>query len=344
MPDSTVERPSGGGGGEGEGDAVHPRQGEIDADRAALKPVGTLEAYRDVVSGLQVAPTSASKSDVASRVNKLATAIPAAEAHLKTAYGNAQGTAKAKEWYHDRRAIIEGKLTEYYLSAAQEALGAIESSGEVNAAQQWDATSALKVWDGIKPEELTTAEALTGYHLVKAFDVGQIWHKGSRRFTDAWSAAGGKTAWMEACASAGKVVVDPPSAPGRAPPPGLSFSEAFAGSHYGFVGVSKKEDGLPGSFAAAITQFALDEGLYPSGKMILGVASAGSMAALIDRGAIGKPSIFYLLIFNENTYEPADRVFGHLADPANPSQPGESLELQVQGMPESDFMTGKLIS
>ena len=50
------------------------------------------------------------------------------------------------------------------------------------------------------------------------------------------------------------------------------------------------------------------------------------------------------MVFNENTYEPADRVFGHLADPANPSQPGESLELQVQGMPESDFMTGKLIS
>ena len=43
-------------------------------------------------------------------------------------------------------------------------------------------------------------------------------------------------------------------------------------------------------------------------------------------------------------YDPADRVFGRLADPQNPSQPGSSLELQVQGMPQSEFLSGSIIS
>jgi len=344
-PESTVERPEGGGSGEGAGEeaAAHPRQAEIDADRAAIKPVASLEAYRDLVSGLQVAPTPSSKADVPFRINKLLTAMPAAEAHLKTAYGNAVGATKIQEWYRDRQAIIEGELANYQTNA-ESALSAIESSGEVNVAQQWDATGAMKIWDGIKPEELTTAEALAGYNIVKAFDLGSLWDEGSPEFTAAWSAAGGKEAWLSACTSQNKVAVDPPAAPGAVPGPGLSLAQAFPKSHYGFVGVSKKDDGLPGSFAAAITQFALDEGYYSSGKMILGVASSGALSALIDRGAIGKPSIFYLLVFNENTYDPADRVFGHLADPDDPSQPGSSLELQVDGMPQSEFLSGTIIS
>jgi hypothetical protein len=67
---------------------------------------------------------------------------------------------------------------------------------------------------------------------------------------------------------------------------------------------------------------------------------ADVVKSMMPKLKIGKPSIFYLLAFNENTYQEQDRVFGHLADKDDPSKPGEALELQVQGLPYELLLEG----
>jgi|GEM_PF-1681791 len=330
---------------EGDSESAHPRQGEIDADRAALKSVGTLEAFRDLVSGLQIVPTPSSKKDVPSRIKKLLKALPEAEAHLRKVYGPTEAPGLIEKWFTERRALLESKLADSYPTKAAAALGKIQSSGEVKEKDQYDFTEAMKVWAAIKPEELIVGEdALKSYDVYKAYDLAVIWEKGNDLFRAAWGAVGGQEAWMEACTSAKGVVVSPPAVEGAPPGPGLTVEQAFTGQHFGFVGVMPKGQSVPSTFAEAISALALDKKYYGSKKMIVGRASPAAVNAVIAGKKIGKPSIFNLLTFNEQTYDITNRTFGCLADPANPEKPGTMLELQVQGISVSEFMNGDLIS
>jgi hypothetical protein len=307
--------------------------------------VGTLEQYKDVIASLRVAATPASKASVALRIGKLMTAIPATRTALNTYYG-AAGPAKQKEYIDDRKAQIDANLASWTTGAGA-ALDKIKAAPGVNVADQWDATGPMKFWPAIQPEELTTAAVIdtVTQGVIKVFDAGSVWDAMDPAFQAGWTThGGGKAGWLEACKAAGKLVFAPAGKEALPPFLGKSVADAFKQTVRGFVGMGT-DAAVPTSFAHAIQHFALNAGWYPSGVMFLGHCTKDYLKGLVGALPIGKPSIFYLLVFDENTYEPNDRTFGHLADPADPTKPGPARELQTTGLPQSEFLgSGRVLS
>jgi len=320
--------------------AAHPNQAEIDADRAALTPVANLEAYAPKVSSLRIAATPASKASVALRISKLMAAIPATKTALTTYYG-AAAPAKIAEYIDTRKAMIDANLAAWS-GGAGGALDKIKTKGSLDPADQWDATGPIVHFPAMGIEERSTIEVLETITkgVIKVFDANSIWGAMDPSFQAGWTThGGGQAGWMNECKTAGKLVFAPTGKSALPPFSGKGPADAFKGTVRGFVGMGT-DAAVPSSYAHAITHFALAEKWYPSKVMFLGLCNVAYLKSLAGPIPIGKPSIFKLLQFDENTYEPNDRTFGHLADPADPSKPGLARELQTDGLPQSEFLSG----
>lgn len=164
---------------------------------------------------------------------------------------------------------------------------------------------------------------------------------------DAWEAefpGAGQDTFIEQCKAAKKLVVAPAGKEAKPPFAGAAVDAVFSKPLNGFVGQGKDATAV-GSFADAITRFALNPGYYPSKAMFVVSAPASEVNDKKNRGEIkiGKPSIFNLLNFDENVYDENDRAYGHLADPADPSKPGAALELTCQGYPGEIYRSTKFL-
>lgn len=316
---------------------AHPRKADLDADRAALRNVASLEDYRSLVGSMRVLASEDSKKSVDLRVKKLKEALPKAKQALEQAYGKDKAAVKIKEFYDDRLTAIEAGISGRYKPKANEAATKIEQSGTVKSADQFDATVGLIDYAQMGPEELVTEQVLDETRgVMKVYDLGDLFERSMSPPTkDLWrNSGGGKEGFIAACKAQGTLAVAPPG--GNPLTANLTVKDAFPSAISGFVGLGK-DAGEAHTFAEAIQRFALAPKWYPSGAMLASHATAGDLKPLIAAGKtkIGKPSIFYLLRFDENTYEPKDRIFGHLADPNDPTKPGSALELQCSDLPQA---------
>jgi hypothetical protein len=336
---------------------VHPRKADLDADRASLRRVGSFAEYESLVTSLRVVATEQSKVDVRLRVGKLMAALTRSRAYLLQAYGPAKGAELVKQFYDDPLAGLEAGLADRYLPQAADAATKIEEAGNVQASHQWNAARALVDYKHMQPEELVSDEVMSdSAGVMKVFDVGQLFDASMSPSTrDAWnSRGGGQAGFVAACRAAGTLVALPPQAVASpagsaavsagdggaaAAEPAKTLAEHFPKQHFGFVGVGK-DYAKATSFEEAIVHFQLAREYYPSATMLACHTPADVVKSMMPKLKIGKPSIFYLLAFNENTYQEQDRVFGHLADKDDPSKPGEALELQVQGLPYELLLEG----
>jgi hypothetical protein len=319
---------------------AHPHQADIDADRAALTPVTKIEDYAPKIDGLKIAPTPASKASVKLRIGKLVQAIPAAEAALTRYYG-ADAPARIKKYITDRKAMIDGNLAGW-ATGARAALDKIQGKNALDPADQWDATGPMILFPAMGIEEETTLEVLETVckGVIKVFDSAVVWKAMQPEFQAGWTThGGGQAGWLEACKAAGKLVFAPAGKETLPPFAGKGPADAFTGTVRGFVGMGT-DASVPTSYAHAISHFALNEDWYKSKVMFLGHCTIDYLKSLTGAIPIGKPSIFKLLQFDENTYEPNDRTFGHLADPRDPTKPGPARELQTDGLPQSEFLSG----
>ena len=289
-----------------------------------------------MVSFMRVVASPASKASVDLRIKKLSAALTRAKVHLRAAYGE-QAEPKIKEFYDDRLVRIEAELAGLYKPKAEAAAGKIEQSGTVNDKDLWDATGALSNYKHMGPEELVAPELLdTTRGVMKVYDVGSLYEKSmDAPFQQVWTQkGGGKEGFIAACKAKGSLALLPDAAAADPLYVGTDVAQVFPKMANGFVGLGK-DAGAANSFQEAITRFALKDSYYPSGVMFSSFATATDVKAELPNMKMGKPSIFYLLNFDENTYDEKDRVFGHLADPADPSKPGSALELQCIDMPQA---------
>jgi hypothetical protein len=102
----------------------------------------------------------------------------------------------------------------------------------------------------------------------------------------------------------------------------------FPATVSGFVSAAKKASALSGK-DDALQKLALNKSYYLSPKMLVGVAGP---SATKDGGKIGKPSMFYLLMFAENVYDAKNRAHGTTA--------GGEPELQASQVPIASFLSG----
>jgi hypothetical protein len=237
--------------------------------------------------------------------------------------------------------MIDAKVATW-VDGARAALDRMEANPADVAAAQWDATAPIIHFPAMGIEEETTMKTLEEVTngVIKVFDSSNVWNGMEPAFQAGWAGAGGgQDTWLAACKAAGKLVFAPAGKENTPPFAGKGPSDAFKQPVRGFIGMGT-DAAVPTSYAAAITHFALNEGWYPSKVMFLGHCTVGFLKTLVGNIPIGKPSIFKLLQFDENTYEPTDRTFGRLADPADPTKPGLARELQTDGLPQSEFLSG----
>lgn len=325
---------------------AHPRKADLDADRSALKAVNGLRDYQSLITSLRVVATDESKASVNLRVNKLFDALTRGRAHLRAAYG-AAAEPKIASFYDDRLKGIEAGLTARYMPKAQDAAGKIEKSGTVEKKDQWDATWELFDYKYMDPEEQVTGEVLdTTRGVMKVFDIGDLFKKDmapdlKKAWTDNW---GGEQAFVAECKAQGTLAVVPHREAGNPLYAKYTVATAFPNPIRGFVGLGR-DAAAAQSFEEAIVRYALKREWYGSGVMLSSYATAGDVKAELPNLKLGKPSVFYLLRFDENTYEEKDRVFGHLADPVDPTKPGSALELQCMGLAQHFLVkNGRILS
>lgn len=353
-PVGAVQLTPGAGSGAGStgGTTTHPKQADLDHDKAKIKPVANLAAFKTAIKSLKVIAKAASVTSVANKIDKFEAAVTRTKLHLvkpaTTGYGPSVGATKIQEWITNRIAIVQSYLSNNYTTKAQAAHDKILASGTVNDADKFDPDWGCLVDFGkgkaaFEPEEAFKIGDLTGIKGVfKVYDVGKVFNSMKQVYKDAWtSAAGtGKTGqqlFISECKSLGRIAFCPAGKGRVAPFNGANATKVFSGkSVSAFVGLQK--DATASSFSDALVKYQLKASYYPSGAML--ACSVGEAVLKANWGSIqlGKPSIMNLLVFDENVYDETDRTYGHLADPRDPNKPGANLELTIVGMPMADFM------
>lgn len=341
------------------GASAHPKQADLDADKALIKPVASIKDYQTRIKALKVIVKTGEIAGVSKKIDKFYDAVDRTKKQLKKPPTEGYGSgadAKIKQFIDDRVAIVMSYLSDNYKTKAEAAHAAVQASGKVDAKDQFspdwgvlvDFKKGKQAFDPEEEFSINDVGKIGG--IFKVYDVGKIFRSMGRTYQDAWNAVAtrkgagsGKDLFIQECKSS-KQLVFAPKGEGKNPPfAGANGLKVFSGKSVdAFVGLGNNATAT--TYAAAITDYALAPGSYPCGVMLACKADDTLVKSRWGSIKFGKPSIMYLLAFDENTYDETDRTYGHLADPANPEKPGAKLELSIVGLPMSDFMNSSTSS
>ncbi len=327
----------------------------VDADFANVKTTATLDEFNGMIGRMKYLVSDKSKASVALRVGKLNAAIARARPALLSHYGPVEGPKNVKTWIDDRLPLVTASAPKKFGEKATAQKPILKSKPAIDAKDMVVAEDCLVNYGAASIEEPATPSMIAASKgIMKVYDVGAAFSKGMseplkavwlKRFGDDPKAA--EAAFVTACKAANGLVTAPLGEERNPKFAGFSPATAFTGGISGFVGQAKDMAGVTG-YNIALQRFALKADYYPSGAMFACTADVAQVQAEMakpDGAKLGKPSIFNLLHFDENTYDEKDREFGHLADPNDPSKAGTALEMSCVGFPGVDFWgKAKLLS
>jgi hypothetical protein len=280
------------------------------------------------VAGSLPSPLATNQGEAASRMGKLTTAISGAEA----AWASDPATASQKkaDFIDSRLDLLKGTCK----AAATDGINGAAPGKPADVGKI--VTSAVtKNFAIVAPEEQASAQTLNDMGgIYKVFDCFGIFDGMDDGLKAVWARKyggpdGAKAAWSNMLTGA-----DLPVAPaGMDNDPVVrqyksGTKNPWPGVVNGFCGPAKGVPNLA-SKAQALDVLKLEGGRYPGPKMMVGKVDAAHASA---GGKIGKPSMFYLLMFPDNVYVASDRTRGTTG--------GGAPELQAANVPVTAFLGG----
>lgn len=329
----------------------------VRSEAAAVKAATTLDAYAAAVNAATTLVNPESRTKVATRISRLKMSYERALPVWNAMPPLPDGRKPVEAYWNERMALVTAKLPGAIAAEADPAVARLVATPAVTPDEQMKAEKALKgtiAASGFKInaiEEAATADTVDeSQGIMKCFDAGDFFWKMDPRWREKWVAAEGddeeaaRTKFVAQCRSLRKLPLAPTGMDSHPDWVGMTPDRLYTALLTGFVGQAKDAAEVK-DFDAAITKFQLNRDAYRSGMMFIVSADAAKVKADMAAGkmTLGKPSIFCHLEFDEFLYQPNDRQYGNVADPADPNKHSAVKELACVGGPAEVWATGRFI-